>query len=61
MFHREARLKVDREFGLEQPEMDAGLNEALARTNRVAETRHIKKMYDRMRKDATLSPGDNVL
>jgi hypothetical protein len=61
MFNREARLKVDREFGLEQPEMDAEMNETLARTNRETETKHMKKMYDRKRKDATLSPGDNVL
>jgi hypothetical protein len=61
MFNREARLKVDREFGLEQPEMDAELNETLARINRETATKHIKRMYDRRRKDANLSPGDRVL
>ena len=61
MFNREAKTKVDRLFNLDRIELDAEINTSIARINREAETKRIKRYYDRKRSDAVLKPNELVL
>ena len=61
MFGREAKIKLDRMFNLERPEIDAEINKTIAKINRETENLKTKKYYDRKLKKSKVKQTDLVM
>ena len=62
MFNRLPVTKLDRQFNLELPPFDETVNKGVAKVNKAAELKRIKKQYDKKKKNpSSFSTGELVL